>query len=126
LAALLLAVVGVAALLVGRADFAATPEGGGNPLTWVLAAVALTAAIGALALARRPVGVVLLLASTAALSGWALLRAEALLKPVLPTDLPDAVDRTTIALALGVSIGAAAIAVLTVPRQSPAATSSEL
>jgi hypothetical protein len=112
LAALLLAVVGVAAVLVGRADFAATPDGGGDPLAWVLAAIALAAAVGGLVLAHRPVGVVLVLASTAALSGWALFRVEALLKPVLPTELPDAVDRTTIALALGVSIGAAAIAVL--------------
>jgi hypothetical protein len=31
---------------------------------------------------------------------------------VLPTELPDAADRTTIALALGISAGAAAVAVL--------------
>ena len=58
-------------------------------------------------------GVVAVLASVALLSAWALLRIEALLEPVLPTDLPFALDRTTIALALGVSAGAAAIAVLT-------------
>ena len=46
------------------------------------------------------------------LSGWALFRIEVLFKPVLPTELPDALDRTVVALALGVSVGAAVIAVL--------------
>ncbi len=112
LAAGLLAVVSAASLGVGWADYAATPDGGGNPLTWALAAVALVAAIVATVLAGRAVGVVLVLASVAALSGWALLRLQVLLKPVLPTELPDAADRTAVALALGVSAGAAVIAVV--------------
>ena len=36
------------------------------------------------------------------LSGWALFRIEVLFKPVLPTELPAALDRTVVALALGV------------------------
>ena len=51
-------------------------------------------------------------ASVATLSGWALLRLQVLLKPVLPTELPDAADRTAVALALGVSTGAAVVAVM--------------
>jgi hypothetical protein len=110
LGAAVLLVVSVAAVVVGRADWASTP-GGGNPLLWVLAAVSLLAAAGALGLARRSAGVVLALASVASLSGWALLRIDALLKPVLPTELPFTVDRATIALALGASAAAAYLAV---------------
>jgi hypothetical protein len=98
--------------VVGWADYSSTPDGGGNPLHWALAAVALATALGAWALARRSAGVILTLASAAALSGWGLFRIEVLFKPVLPTELPDALDRTVVALALGVSVGAAVVAVL--------------
>ncbi|MFL6205257.1 MAG: hypothetical protein ACJ739_07880 [Acidimicrobiales bacterium] len=111
LTAILLAAVSAAALWVGWADYASTP-GGGNPLHWALAAGALVAAVLAAALARRAAGVVLTLASAASLSGWGLFRIEVLFKPVLPTDLPYALDRTVVALALGVSVGAAIVAVL--------------
>lgn len=107
----LLALVSLLALVVGVADYRSTPAGGGNPLLWGLAGAALVTALGALALARRSAGVVLVLASVAALSGWALLRVQALLKPVLPTELPFALDRTTIALALAVSLAGAYLAV---------------
>ena len=109
--AALLALVSLAGVVVGRADFQATPDGAGNPLLWALPVVALAAAVGATVLARRSAGVVMALASVASLSGWALLRFQALVKPVLPTDLPFAVDRTTLALALGVSIAAAYLTV---------------
>jgi hypothetical protein len=111
-AAALLAGVSLAAVVVGVADYSSTPDGGGNPLHWALAVAALLTAIGAVALANRRVGVVLALASAASLSGWALFRIEVLFKPVLPTELPDALDRTVVALALGVSVGAAVIAIL--------------
>ncbi len=110
LPAVLLAVISALAVVVGTADYRSTPDGGGNPLLWALAAFALLAAIGAGVLARRSAGVVLLLASVASLSGWALFRIQALLKPVLPTDLPFALDRTTIALALGISAASAYLA----------------
>ncbi|MGH9275457.1 MAG: hypothetical protein ACRDZU_12495, partial [Acidimicrobiales bacterium] len=48
----------VAAVVVGRADWASTPEGGGNPLLWALPLVAVVAAVGAVALASRGTGVV--------------------------------------------------------------------
>jgi len=69
-------------------------------------------AVAASILAGRVAGVVLTLASAAALSGWGLFRIEVLFKPVLPTELPYALDRTVVALALGVSVGAAVVAVL--------------
>ena len=102
-----------AAVVVGWADYSSTPDGGGNPLHWALAAVALVTADrrGASSPAGAA-GVVLALASVAALSGWALFRIEVLFKPVLPTELPYALDRTVVALALGVSVGAAVVAVL--------------
>jgi hypothetical protein len=120
LTAAVVAVVSLAAVVVGWADYASTPDGGGNPLHWALAAVALVAAIGAMVLARRAAGVVLALASVAALSGWALFRIEVLFKPVLPTELPYALDRTVVALALGVSAGAAVAAVLSSSLSLPA------
>lgn len=100
-----------AAVVVGLADFRSTPGGGGNPLVWVLAAVALVGGIGAVLLFRRSAGVVLALAAVASLFGWALFRVQVVLKPVLPTDLPYAVDRASIALAFGVSVAAAYLAV---------------
>jgi len=130
LAAGLLTVTSAAAVVVGWGDYSSTPDGGGNPLHWALAAVALVTAVGAVVLARRAAGVVLALASVAALSGWALFRIEVLLKPVLPTELPDALDRTVVALALGVSVGAAiaivlsgAIALPTLAEDEPELTS---
>lgn len=109
--AALLVVVSTAATIVGWADYQSTPAGGGNPLLWALPVVALVASIGTLLLARRSVGVALALASVASLSGWALFRIQALFKPVLPTELPFAVDRTTLALALGTSVAAAYLTV---------------
>jgi hypothetical protein len=109
--AAILIVVSLAALGAGWSEYRSTPDGGGNPLLWALAASALAAAVGAAALARRSAGVMLALASVATLSGWALFRVEALLKPVLPTDLPFALDRATIALALGVSAATAYLSV---------------
>lgn len=108
-----LVAVSVAAVVVGRADWASTPDGAGNALLWVLPVAAVVAAMGAAALARSGAGVVLALASVASLSGWALFRIEALTKPVLPTDLPFALDRATIALAIGTSLAVAFLAITT-------------
>lgn len=99
------------AVVTGRADWAATPDGAGNPLLWALPVVALVAAVGAVVLAARGTGVVLALGSVAALSGWAIFRFQALLKPVLPTELPAALDRLSLALALGAAVAGAVLAV---------------
>src|SRR5690606_8252989 len=72
-------------------------------------------AVGAVAAAAGVVpragsaGVVAPLAAAAALAGWGVLRAEVLWTPVLPTELPFAVDRAVTALALGVPVGGAAV-----------------
>ena len=111
--AVALVVVAAVAAVVGRAEWASTPDGGGNPLLWVLALVALVAAAIAVPLATRTAGAIAALASVAALSGWAIFRIQSLVKPVLPTDLPFALDRATIAVALGASAATAYLALTT-------------
>lgn len=106
-----LAVASAAAIVVGAADFSSTPDGSGNPLLWGLPVAALVAAVAAVALANRSIGVIAALASVATLSGWALLRLAVWMKPVLPTELPFALDRATVALALGAAVSAAYLAV---------------
>lgn len=106
-----MAVVAAACVVVGWGDYSSTPDGGGNPLLWALPAVALVAAVGGAALAKRTSGAILTLVSVASLFGWGIFRFQALLKPVLPTDLPFAFDRAMVALSLGVS---AAVAIVTI------------
>ena len=98
------------ALVVGRADFASTP-GGANALQWALPAVALVAAVVAVLPWTRRFALIGILASVASLSGWALFRIDVLTNPVLPTDLPFALDRATTALALTISAAAAYLTV---------------
>ena len=99
------------ALVVGRADFTSTPDAGGNPLLWILPVIALALAAVALVRHRGSAAVVFVLASVATLSGWALLRFQVLLKPVLPSDLSPSLDRASVAAAIGVSVAAAYLAV---------------
>ena len=111
LPAVALTAVAALAVVVGRADYQSTPDDGGNALLWILAAVALVGAVGAVVLASRSAGVVLALLSVASLFGWALFRIQVFAKPVLPTDLPPALDRASVALAIGVSAAVAYLAV---------------
>jgi hypothetical protein len=106
----LLALSGLA-VVVGRADFSSTPDGAGNPLLWILPLVAAVLAAVAVARPQASTGVVFALGAVASLSGWALLRFSVLTKPVLPTELPAALDRAAVAAAIGVSIAAAYLAV---------------
>jgi hypothetical protein len=105
-----LLIVSVAAIAVGRSDFNSNP-GGGNPLLWALPLVAALAALVALARRASGAAVVGVLASVAALSSWSLLRYKVLLKPVLPTSTLPGLDRSTVAVALGVAVAAAYLAV---------------
>jgi hypothetical protein len=105
-----LLVVSAAAVVVGRSDFNANP-GGGNPLLWALPLVAALAALYALARHAAGSAVVGLLASVATLSSWALLRYKVLLKPVIPTTTLPGLDRSTVAVALGVAVAAAYLAI---------------
>ncbi|HJR26666.1 MAG TPA: hypothetical protein VJ804_14410 [Acidimicrobiales bacterium] len=104
-----LTVISVAAVVVGRADFAASP-GGGDALLWILPVVALVAAVVGLVPATTRFALVGTLASVASLSGWALFRIDVLTEPVLPTPLPFALDRATTTVALGVAVAAAYLA----------------
>ena len=106
-----LALASAAAFVVGRADHAATPDGGANPLLWILPAVAVVAAVTALVPRLRGVAAVAVLAAVAALSGWALLRVGSLGTPVLPADLPAWFDRGSVAAALAAAAGGAWLAV---------------
>jgi hypothetical protein len=105
-----LLVVSVAAIVVGRSDFNSNP-GGGNPLLWALPLVAALAALFALVRRTSSTAVVGLLASVATLSSWALLRYKVLLRPVIPTNTLPGLDRSTVAIALGVAVAAAYLAV---------------
>jgi hypothetical protein len=78
---------------------------GVSPLPWVvlgLVAAGLVVLVGR----RHP-----LRAAPAAVIGWAVLRAPVLWKPVLPTDLPYALDRGLTAAALGLALAAAGLVV---------------
>jgi hypothetical protein len=102
----------LAALVVGWGEYAAAPAGSGaNPLLVGVPLAGLVAAVAGLARRGRTVGPTLTLAAAAAVIGWALLRLEVLWTPVLPTDLPDALDRAGTALALGLSVAGAGLVV---------------
>ena len=96
LAAALLAVVSLAAVVVGWADFRPRPTAAATRCSGCSPAVALVTAIGAVLLARRSAGVVLALASVASLSGWALFRIEVLVQAGAAHRPPvRRLDRTT-------------------------------
>ncbi|MGE3618850.1 MAG: hypothetical protein AB7L84_00180 [Acidimicrobiia bacterium] len=107
-----LTLAGALAVVAGRAELAESPAGvGANPLLWVLPALAAVAAAVGSFLARRVTGVVLALAAVAGLAGWGLLRFTTLLRPVLPTDLPPALDRLSVTAALAAAAGGAVLVV---------------
>jgi hypothetical protein len=107
-----LTLVAALAVVLGRAEHGVNPaDAGANPLLWALPVVALVAGAAATLLGDRRPTVVLALASVATLAGWGLLRLTVLLRPVLPTPLPDPLDRAGVALALGTAAGAAWLAV---------------
>ena len=113
-AAAAVTVAAAAALVVGWAEWSAAPAGSGmSPLPAVVPLVALVAGGLALAVHRRQpaAAAVATLASAAALLGWGMLRISVLAEPVLPTELPFALDRAVTALAIGVSLAAAGIVV---------------
>lgn len=113
------------ALITGAAQWRDIPPGaGGTVLTAAVPAAALAASLIAL-LARRPrVQLVALAAAIAALGGWAWLRRQVLVRAVLPTSLPFALDRATTSLCLGVALAGTVIVVWRPPAEVPAATAS--
>lgn len=99
------------AIVTGLGELRATPGSGGNASLWALPAAALYFAVVALIRHRALIGVVSALVSVASLSGWALLRRSVLLKPVLPSELSASFDRASVAVAIGVAVAAAYLAV---------------
>lgn len=111
-AAALASVAAVAATVVAWATWDAAPAGvGASWLPLLTTAVAVVLAVGAL-LAPFRYRPVVLLAVAAILGTWGLLRFSVLTEPVLPTDLPFAVDRavTVGAIAVALAVGASALA----------------
>ncbi|HEX6423915.1 MAG TPA: hypothetical protein VFZ79_10575 [Acidimicrobiales bacterium] len=106
-------VAAAGAVVAGWAQYAAAPAGSGaDPLVVTVPLVGLGAALAGVALRARRAGSIAAaatLAAAAAVIGWAVLRASVLWTPVLPTDLPWAVDRAVTALGLGLSVGGAAL-----------------
>jgi hypothetical protein len=109
-AAVLVAAAG--ATVVGWEEHLAVPaSAGGTALTYVVPLVALVAAVVAFVFHRKPLGVVTTLLAVAALAGWAVLRIQVLMEPVLPTQLSFDLDRAGTVLAIGASVAAAVLAV---------------
>ena len=125
--ALALAVVGGLASAVALVAWRSPPPGTGPGPASALVALAGTVAAGlaaaALLAGRSRVARIALAAAVAALGSWAWLRRDVLTHAVLPTDLPQGLDRAATALALGAAVGAAAVLVWRPPvpaRPSPA------
>jgi hypothetical protein len=105
----LVASVAALATWVAWAGYASQPSGtGASIVPTVVGAIALVLALLALAVDRlRAVG---LLVSGVFLATWGAFRVSVLSNPVLPTDVPFALERLTTALALGVGVGAVVLA----------------
>jgi hypothetical protein len=118
----------IAAVVAGAGELAAAPPGSGaSPFVVLVPAVGGAAVVAGVILRDRPpAGAVCTLAGAACVIGWAVLRAEVLWKPVLPTDLPANLDRGLTALALGLAVAGAGLVVwsggLAVPRRAAVAT----
>jgi hypothetical protein len=114
-------VAAAVALVLGWAQYAAAPAGSGPNLLLVAvpaaglvaAAIGLVLAAGLVSSRRVPASAatVATLAGAAAVLGWGVLRAATLWKPVLPTELPYALDRAGTALAMGLAAAAAGLVV---------------
>lgn len=112
------AVAAVAALAVGLGELVAIPpEAGRNPFVVAIPVAGLVGAVTAYVARHRPVNVPALAAAACAL-GWAALRWQVLVRPVLPTNLPPAIDRAGTAVAMGAGLAVALVAVAG-PRRSP-------
>jgi hypothetical protein len=111
-AAIAVLVAGVGATIVGWETYAAVPAvAGSSALSFVVPLVAVVSGVVAVVMHRKPLGVIATLLSAAALGGWAILRYDVLLQPVLPTNLSFNLDRTGTVLAIGAAVAASVLAV---------------
>ena len=97
------------ALALGR-----LPAAGGLVRTGGLVIAAAAAVVIALVVRARPIAGALLAGAGLALTLWALRRLDVLSHSVLVTTLPEALDRTSVASALGIGIGALAAGIAAV------------
>ncbi len=107
-----LVLTAAAALAMGWLAYSSVPsEAGASILLWALPATGLAVAVaGAVALARGPsfMGAGLVAAGGLELVLWAWTRWDALLRAIVPTDAPEALDRAVITAALVVGLGSLA------------------
>ena len=112
----------VAVVVAGAEQLAIPEEAGRSVLRFGVPAIGLVCAVVAVALRRRPRWAVPAgLASIAAVAGWAVRRLDVFTKPVLPTTLAPNLDRVGTALALGLAVGAIALALTSDVRDRGAA-----
>jgi hypothetical protein len=105
-------VAAAGALAVGWGHYAVVPAASGaDPLLVAVPLVGLAAAAAGVVLRGRATGPTATLAAAAAVIGWGVLRASVLWMPVLPTEVPYALDRAITSLALGLSAAAAGLVV---------------
>ncbi|MEO6987055.1 MAG: hypothetical protein ABI239_00220, partial [Aquihabitans sp.] len=118
--AAVLAGAGIAATVVGWAEWHDVPDGaGGSPFTAIVPAVGAVAAAVAVAVSASRVRLVALLASVACIGAWAWLRRLVVTRAVLPTSLPFALDRLVTVVAFGLAVGVAALVVWHPPARRP-------
>ena len=119
------AAAALAATFVAWATLDAAPSGvGASSLPLVVAVVAAVLGVAALVAGARHRPIILL-AVAAALGSWGLFRFSVLTEPVLPTDLPFAVDRAATVAALAVAIAVGVSAFVAVSQHEPQPTEGE-
>lgn len=97
-----------AATAAGWWQFSSLPsETGPLVVWWLLPAVAVASALGALVLGARLSSYALVLLGSLELGAWAVLRADGAFKAVLPTDAPYWLDRGVLAGSVVVAVGVA-------------------
>jgi hydrogenase/urease accessory protein HupE len=127
-AAVAVAAAGALALPVAVAEGHVAGQGGAAYALAVLPAAGLLAAVLALVVTRfgsaqrRPLAGALVAGAGAAVSLWAFRRLAVLHSAVLVTDVSAALDRTSVAVGLGIGLGAVAVGVLATGVISPRPT----
>ena len=112
LASVLVGLGGVAALISGWRELAVVPsQAGGNPVAVALPVAAIIAAILSVVMRNTATRAIAVLAGSAALLAWGLLRIAALEKAVPLSDLSPTLARLLIAFALGAAVAAAVASV---------------
>ena len=110
--AIVVAAFGVAATVVGWAQWHDVPAGaGGSPFTAIIPAIGAVAAAVAVVVSAARIRLVALLAAVACMGAWAWMRRLVVARAVLPTTLPFPVDRLVTVVALGLAVGVAAVVV---------------